>query len=389
MSDDTAEVLQGRLGWEAGDVSEASVSELEPHQKNREIYGDTDDLEDTFVESIREKGVLEPLVITADKQVISGHRRLQAARNVGIDSIPVRISEFDTDLAEREALIEFNRQREKTPGQIVNEFEEMLEIEKKRGKEKMSKAGSSEGSQSSENHDSWQRAAKKTDFSKDTLSKGKQIKDKAESDDEPDEVQEAAQEAWDGLQSGDKSFNSAYKKVKEAEADSDGTDGEHTVVDAATKQETDEWSSPRELVEPLNDAIGGFDLDPCSGAEQSPFAADTYTKSDDGLAQDWFGDVWVNPPYSDMATWTEKAAAEVKRGSAETVVYLCKGDSSTKWWQAGAEQSTLICAIDHRLQFGDGDNSAPFASHIMVFGDADASLRRELSNHGILLEVQQ
>ena len=40
------------------------------------------------------------------------------------------------ELAEREALIEFNRQREKTPGQIVNEFEEMLEIEREKGLEK-------------------------------------------------------------------------------------------------------------------------------------------------------------------------------------------------------------------------------------------------------------
>jgi len=395
---DTADVIQGRLGWEAGDVSEASVSELQPHPKNRELYGDTDDLGESFIESIREKGVLEPLVITSDKQVVSGHRRLKAATEVGIESVPVRISEFDTDLAEREALIEFNRQREKTPGQIVNEFEEMLAIEKERAKERKEsnlKEGDEQPrrgnvSTSGDEGKARDKAAEKidADVSGRTLEKGKKVKDKAECDDEPDEVQEAAQEAWDGLQSGDESFNSAYNTVKDAEADTD-TDDEHTVVDAATKQETDEWSSPRELVEPLNDAIGGFDLDPCSGAEQSPFAEETFTESDDGLSQAWFGGVWVNPPYSDMAAWTEKAAAEVERGNAETVVYLCKGDSSTQWWQAGAQQSTLICAIDHRLQFGDGDNSAPFASHIMVFGEADADIRGELSNHGLIMEVQQ
>jgi len=50
-----------------------------------------------------------------------------------------------------------------------------------------------------------------------TLEKGKKVKDKAESDDEPDEVKEAAQDAWDGLQSGDESFSGAYNKVKQAE----------------------------------------------------------------------------------------------------------------------------------------------------------------------------
>jgi hypothetical protein len=89
-----------------------------------------------------------------------------------------------------------------------------------------------------------------------------------------------------------------------------------------------------------------------------------------------------------MADWTEKAAAEVKRGNADSVVYLCKGDSSTGWWQSGAEQTAAICAIDHRLKFGDGENSAPFASHIFVFGDIDDAVRDELTNHGLLLEVQ-
>ena len=214
------EVMQGRLGWERGDISQARPEELEPHPKNREIYGDTDDVDDldaTFKESVAEKGVLEPLVVTRGKEIISGHRRWLAARDAGLDSVPVRYSEFDDELAEREALIEFNRQREKTRGQIVNEFEEMLEIERARGKEKMSQGGSGKGSQESENHDSWERAAEKTDFSKDSLSKGKQVKDKAEADDEPERVQEAAREAWEGLQSNDESFNGAYEQVKQAE----------------------------------------------------------------------------------------------------------------------------------------------------------------------------
>jgi len=141
---EAADVLQGRLGWEDGDISEAKPEELETHPKNAEIYGDTDDISDVgdaFVESVREKGVLEPLVVTDGKQIISGHRRWLAAQEVGVETVPIRKSSFDNDLAEREALIEFNRQREKTPGQIVNEFEEMLEIERQRAKEREKKGG--------------------------------------------------------------------------------------------------------------------------------------------------------------------------------------------------------------------------------------------------------
>jgi ParB-like chromosome segregation protein Spo0J len=230
---DPAEVMQGRLGWEDGDVSAADPEELEPHPKNTEIYGDTrdiSDINDEFVESIREKGVLEPLVVTNGKQIISGHRRWIAARAVALDSVPIRKSAFDDELSEREALIEFNRQREKTPGQIVNEFEEMLKIEKQRAKERQAEAGidnlpttdsvsSGKISQASDEERSRENTAKKinADVSGRTLEKGKKVKDKATSDDEPEKVREAAEDAWNDLQSGDESFHGAYEEVKQAE----------------------------------------------------------------------------------------------------------------------------------------------------------------------------
>ena len=386
MSADNPDVIQGRLGIESGDITELSPGELEPHPKNKEIYGDTDDAQDldkTFRESIAEKGVLEPLVITEGKQIISGHRRWVAAQHAGLDSIPVRKTEFDNDLAEREALIEFNRQREKTPGQLVNEFEEMLEVEQKRAKERKDNAGGHvENLPQGDEGKARDKAADKvnSDVSGRTLEKGKKVKDKATSDDEPEEVQEAAQEAWQDLESGDESFSGAHERVKDAEAEANDETGDHD-LDVLTSQETDEWSSPRELVEPIDEAISGFDLDPCSGAEQSPFAANTYTETDDGLSQSWQGRVWVNPPYSGVGDWVDKAAD----CEAETVVFLCKGDSSTNWRHRALESATCVLAIDHRLSFGDGDNAAPFASHIFVFGDCPEQLSEELRNHGSIL----
>jgi phage N-6-adenine-methyltransferase len=317
--------------------------------------------------------------------------------------VPVRYSEFDSELAEREALVEFNRQREKTPGQIVNEFEEMLAVERERAKERKERAGKenlqnvSGGNSSTTDGGGKARenAAEKVnaDVSGRTLEKGKKVKDKAESDDEPEEVREAAREAWEGLQNGDESFNSAYETVREAEQsdaggkDSNSPDGHD--LDVLTSQQTDEWSSPRELVEPIDDAVGGFDLDPCSGAERSPFASDTYSKDDDGLSKSWQGTVWVNPPYSEMDAWTEKAIREAERDGVDTVVYLCKGDSSTQWWHTAAEAAQTILAVEGRLSFGDGDNSAPFASHLFVFGQVPARLRDALHAHGVVLEPRR
>ena len=216
---DTAEVIQGRLGWESGDISEADPQNLKPHPKNTEIYGDTDDVDDldeTFKQSVAEKGVLEPLVVTNGKEIISGHRRWLAARDAGLDSVPVRYSEFDDDLAEREALIEFNRQREKTPGQIVNEFEEMLAIESERANDRKAEAtGHREKFHEAESGRAKDKAAEKVnaDVSGRTLEKGKKVKEKAEEGDE------TAKEQWEKLQAGDTSFHRAHKEVEKSEAE--------------------------------------------------------------------------------------------------------------------------------------------------------------------------
>lgn len=67
---------------------------------------------------------------------------------------------------------------------------------------------------------------------------------------------------------------------------------------------TVEWLTPPELVQKL----GEFDLDPCSPINP-PFlhATNNFTTNDDGLAQEWFGRVYLNPPYGrGMELWLEK-----------------------------------------------------------------------------------
>lgn len=68
-----------------------------------------------------------------------------------------------------------------------------------------------------------------------------------------------------------------------------------------------EWYTPL----PIWQSLGIFDLDPCSNKKTLCHAAlNWYTKEDDGLKQEWFGRVWLNPPYGrDMfKTWLKKMA---------------------------------------------------------------------------------
>lgn len=108
------------------------------HQLNATIYGHGDNDEDAkLVESVRQDGVLHPLIILPDGTIISGHRRRMAAITAGLAEVPCIIrddlagsDEITAALVAR-ALIASNKQRQKTREQMAREAVELAEIESK------------------------------------------------------------------------------------------------------------------------------------------------------------------------------------------------------------------------------------------------------------------
>lgn len=74
-----------------------------------------DDKMHELVESIMENGVLTPVIVREDNEggyeMISGHRRLFAVKQIGLDRIPAMIREFDDEDAVL-AMVDSNLQRE-------------------------------------------------------------------------------------------------------------------------------------------------------------------------------------------------------------------------------------------------------------------------------------
>lgn len=111
----------------ASQVESLPVRILSSHPLNKEIYGDEAD--EDLVESIREKGILSPLLITFENLVVSGNRRLDAAKKAGLSEVPcLRVLGTPSEIEEK--LILANRQRVKTKLQIVREYEHLKRIEK-------------------------------------------------------------------------------------------------------------------------------------------------------------------------------------------------------------------------------------------------------------------
>lgn len=101
--------------------------DLTPHPVSLQLYGDNHIGE--LLESIKEYGILVPLTITNKNVVISGHRRWHCACELELESVPVEIKIFADELAEKKAILDFNKQREKTFSQKMNEAELIKEIE--------------------------------------------------------------------------------------------------------------------------------------------------------------------------------------------------------------------------------------------------------------------
>jgi predicted DNA-binding transcriptional regulator AlpA len=70
-----------------------SIDSIRPSQQNDRIYRPVDPADPDFralVRSVRKSGVMEPIVVTSDGVIVSGHRRYTAAVRVGLKTVPCR-----------------------------------------------------------------------------------------------------------------------------------------------------------------------------------------------------------------------------------------------------------------------------------------------------------
>lgn len=132
---------------------------------------------------------------------------------------------------------------------------------------------------------------------------------------------------------------------------------------------TDSWATPEWLFKKL-DKVYKFTLDPAADHFNRK-CAKYYTLDDDGLKQDWAGEtVFINPPYSKIYDWVKKAHSEALINKT-TSVMLLPARTDTKWFHEFCLDGVVVeelTFIKGRLKFGEGKNSAPFPSMVVVFG---------------------
>jgi hypothetical protein len=145
----------------------------------------------------------------------------------------------------------------------------------------------------------------------------------------------------------------------------------------ATVSGTDVWLTPPTLIK----SLGEFDLDPCSPLNRPwDTAKHHFTIEDDGLAQDWFGRVWCNPPYGPgMAPFLRRV---VEHGNAMVLIFArteTKAFFEYVWNEADA-----ILFIKGRISFhtpdGGKGGTAGSPSVLIAYGEENV---KALENCGI------
>jgi phage N-6-adenine-methyltransferase len=152
----------------------------------------------------------------------------------------------------------------------------------------------------------------------------------------------------------------------------------------------EKWATPGRIWRPLANALGGFDLDPAAGCEPTPIASNRFTVEDNGLAKDWYGDVWLNPPYGreHNEKWAMKAASEARRDAVDTLTALVPNSLGAAWYQDYYGTADLETHIRGRIEFiGEKDDPASFYSVLVTWGDVPEEYIDSLHGLGEVREI--
>jgi len=102
-----------------------SLSAIRPSPENDKLYKPINTKDPSIRDlalDIKKRGILDPLVITVDDYILSGHRRYAAAKIAGLEEIPIRVANVrhgDPDFVR--LLRTFNRQRVKSLDEVARE----------------------------------------------------------------------------------------------------------------------------------------------------------------------------------------------------------------------------------------------------------------------------
>lgn len=155
---------------------------------------------------------------------------------------------------------------------------------------------------------------------------------------------------------------------------------------------SDDWFTPADIIERVTDLFGGrIDTDPASNrvAQRVVQASVWYEERDNGLEQPWYGNVFLNPPYSNPAPWVARLIEEYQDGGITAAVVLVNNQTEADWFQDLFKVATP-CFHDGRIHFWrpdrEGKSGARQGQVIFYLGPDVQAFRDHFGDLGMIME---
>ena len=121
-------------------------------------------------------------------------------------------------------------------------------------------------------------------------------------------------------------------------------------------RDSDNYATPKKFYDRLNLEFN-FNFDPCP--LRSKF---------NGLLTEWNGNIFCNPPYSNIEPFIRKGLEEIRLFNAKEIVYLIPVRSDTKYWHdLIMKHADEIRFVKGRLNFNESKSPAPFPVCLVIF----------------------
>lgn len=313
----------------------------------RREHGSIDDLK----ASIAEVGLINPLTVDTDGNLLAGRRRYQALKELDWEDVPVRVLPVEGDalLAFRIAIDENLRRKPLTDPEVAAAIKEYDELKRQMEGSKTQGQRTDTFSQSEKVGWGIEDTARDLNISVGAAHKSIQIATAVE--DNPELA---------GLKSG-QAILDAYESKQEKDAHVKYASGEY------------EWYTPIEYIQAARAVMGGIDCDPASSdkANEVVGAGRYFTIKDDGRQQAWGERVWMNPPYSQplVSDFCMGLVEKYRCGEVKQACVLINNATETSFFQILLGVASAVCFVKGRIRFTDpqGKPGAPLQGQVVLY----------------------
>ena len=147
----------------------------------------------------------------------------------------------------------------------------------------------------------------------------------------------------------------------------------------------DEWYTPAVYIEAAREVMGSIDLDPASNdfANETVKASVYYDEARNGLEQEWWGNIWLNPPYS--SALIQQFAEKLADSLFKQAIVLVNNATETAWFRTLIENADAVVFPTGRIKYRkrDGEKGTPLQGQAFIyFGDAPGRFLKVFSEFG-------